>query len=166
MEILEMNIIYLDMDGVINNTATFAIEGRILLNAYDETLVSNLNYIIEKTNAKIVMTSTWRLSFKDANSINKHFKKIGILPVCIGKTKHLNMRSGWSGSFTDRGYEIKDNLSRFSRTTDNYVIIDDDHQYTLKQFGEHYFETDIEVGLTKEIAENIVDFLNKETNND
>ena len=51
-----MRIIFLDIDGVLNY------QGSQLI---DEDCLNNLKYIIEKTNAKIVLISTWKQSFDD-----------------------------------------------------------------------------------------------------
>ena len=62
-----MNIVFLDIDGVLNSK-------RKLIEVYnqtrkphsgssypfDERCLENLKYLIEETNSKIVITSTWR----------------------------------------------------------------------------------------------------------
>jgi hypothetical protein len=149
-------IIYLDMDGVINNRKTFLIPGKSSIYAYDEILISNLNSIIEEINAKIVLSSTWRLCFKDTNSFNKHLTFIGIYPVCIGFTPKPNECNSWNGSFCNRYIEIKTHIKHNS--IDKFVVIDDENK-TLEKFGNAFFKTDFEYGLTKDISDKIIEYL-------
>lgn len=131
-----MKIIFLDIDGVLNYLNYFIKSNDIRLN-YNKYLKTNennffkkekyllinkireidieklylLKEIINRTNSKVVITSSWR-NLKLYPLIEEYLIKLGI-PI-IDKTKHLS----------SRGEEIKDYLNKHK--IDNYIIIDDD----------------------------------------
>ena len=74
--------------------------------------VSNINYLIHWTNAKIVVTSTWRNNFS-IEELKIIFKSQGILGDVVDKT----------GVGLTRGEEIIEWL--YSNEVDRYVVIDD-----------------------------------------
>ena len=74
--------------------------------------VSNINYLIHWTNAKIVVTSTWRNNFS-VEELKVIFKNQGILGNVVDKT----------GVGLTRGEEIIEWLD--SNEVDRYVVIDD-----------------------------------------
>jgi len=53
-----MNIVFLDIDGVLNQNGSMDFPP-----ALDTAKVGNLNLILENTNANIVISSTWRFMF-------------------------------------------------------------------------------------------------------
>jgi len=61
-----MKLIFLDFDGVLNSNKYFKslkrkkIPHEKILNSLSPEMVERLNKIIEATNAKIVISSTWR----------------------------------------------------------------------------------------------------------
>lgn len=59
-----MKVIFLDIDGVLNNNDYYERRSKGLINNkhdIDELLISRVNDIVEATNAVIVVSSTWRL---------------------------------------------------------------------------------------------------------
>ena len=74
--------------------------------------VSNINYLIHWTNAKIVVTSTWRNNFS-VEELKVIFKNQGILGDVVDKT----------GVGLTRGEEIIEWLD--SNEVEKYVVIDD-----------------------------------------
>ena len=71
-----MKVIFLDIDGVLNTPASIKlapifVEGAPTwygrhLHAFDKNCISALNKITDATKAKIVISSTWRLMFEQA----------------------------------------------------------------------------------------------------
>jgi hypothetical protein len=116
-----MTIIFLDIDGVLR-THKSDLENSILLNQeipirvydrkFDSKAVSNINYITHYTNAKIVVSSTWRNNFT-LQELKQIFKDRGITTDIIDKTE-IGLT---------RGEEIREWLDRNEVT--NYVVIDD-----------------------------------------
>ena len=54
-----MKVIFLDIDGVLNSDASLMVDDRV-----EGDLILNLKYIVDKTDAKIILSSSWRLYFK------------------------------------------------------------------------------------------------------
>ena len=119
-----MKIIFLDIDGVLNNDTDDII---YLDNGgfYSPNLVLKLNKILSETGAKIVLSSTWRLglSLQQAQDL---LVSIGVSGEVIGITDSI-----WD-NYVFRGNEIfkwiKDNENLVGKyyEYEDYVILDDD----------------------------------------
>lgn len=123
-----MNIIFLDVDGVLNSAAYFkrmSLNGIRNFDEITELHLQNLAKIYNACDAKIVLSSTWReLDDKDApecyamyeyliNSLKKYDMEI------IGKTPVIDM---------NRPLEIKTWLdSREDKENISFISLDDDH---------------------------------------
>ena len=152
-----MKIIFLDIDGVLNyETCWGRPENENTQDVWDEDCVSELNRIVEETGAKIVVSSTWRL-YDDAYAII--IEKMGIKEgSIIGKTKDYLPIIKAGG--TCRGDEIQDWLDTTNDVIENFVILDDDDD--MGELVPYLIQTDFrDKGLTKEIADKAILFLNK-----
>ena len=144
-----IKVIFLDIDGVLNNLSTKE-KTPDYHRGISTPLAAIFRRIIEETDAKIVLSSTWRL-FPEMHDYM--WKSIGldIKERCIGETPSV-----WSG---DRGEEIERWLqSNKNLEIDRFVIIDDTdemwpHMDKLIQTNEMY-------GLTNENADAIIKTLN------
>ncbi len=146
-----MKIIFLDIDGVLNVIP----EGRDEYGSlFHDHLVENLKSIIEATNAKIVISSSWR---KDGLTIMQEMWKKRELPgEVIDVTPSLYLQKGGSiifwndklskhptqrihGYSVPRGSEIEywlQNEAHQNKEIDfveSYVILDDDTDMLLSQ---------------------------------
>lgn len=166
-----MKIVFLDFDGVLNSEKFMKKRVKPKDNTraawnytrIDQKTVSILNRITDETNANIVLSSTWRLG-RTLDEVQSLFNMLNIKGTLIGKTGHYHYTDNRGGIHSlPRGEEIKswlrDNIlqSNFK----NYVIIDDDSDMLLEQ-KDNFFKTDYEIGLTNEIADDIITFLNKQ----
>ena len=81
-----MKIIFLDVDGVLNNAddSDYHVH-KGGCDFYSPKCVSLLNQITGATGAKIVVSSTWRLS-KTVEQLQIKFKEMGITGEVIDKT--------------------------------------------------------------------------------
>lgn len=70
-----MNLIFLDMDGVVNSSATWKdyqenreryLETRIFPELIDPILRSRINEVIDLTKAKVVWSSSWRIGLRES----------------------------------------------------------------------------------------------------
>ena len=153
-------IIFLDIDGVMNSSATalkygfggwfqetdVATRHNVL---WGQDLVHNLKYIVEQTGAEIVISSTWRLSF----SVDKFKEMFAIYywpdaPV-IDKTVELK----------NRGLEVNEWLSRHQ--VSSYVILDDNNWFLTEQ-QTRFVQTSIDDGLTLDHAKRAVEILSQD----
>ena len=151
-----MKIIFLDIDGVLNVMNPLRDKYGSL---FHKKFVDNLVYIIEKTDAKIVISSTWRSS--GLSVMQEMWKSRNLPGEVIDVTKH-DYEIGSILKLDDdticRGDEIAFWLDSHKEVTD-YVIIDDDNDFLANQMA-HFVSTsqpnDDEAiqgfGLTKDCA--------------
>lgn len=145
------NIIFLDIDGVLNSDKYFdSISNKECINPVDRLMldidvskVKILLEVINKTNAKIVITSSWR-RMKLYPYIKERLISMG-LPV-VGETPFIEER---------RGEEIRSYL--LENRVSNYCIIDDEVFKDYKELEDYLVVTDFyEDGLTIDHAKGVV----------
>ena len=146
-----MNIIFLDIDGVLNSH-------RKLKEVYDRThrphsgynypfdeiCLSNLKLLVETTDSKIVITSTWRKDNEGRDTLIKALKEYQLDHHIIGYTPILH---------TSRGKEIKEYLSTLEEQP-NFIILDDDTD--MEDLKDYLIKTNIQVGLTSDNTEEAI----------
>ena len=158
-----MKVIFLDIDGVLNEE-----KSRSRCCGYkgiDDKKVENLAMIVEATNAKIVLISTWKDDWRKtdkvrqgmmANYLDKKLKKQGL--TVLDKTESVDKASGFHLS---RGEGILQFLS--THTVEKYVILDD-YQFDYDGCGltDSYVKTDEKNGgLTEELSQKAIEALGK-----
>ena len=156
-----MKVLFVDIDGVLRNEAFFkenmfetVADHTDGLFKFHKASVDNLNHITEKTGAKLVISSSWRLS-RETNELDNLFKYngfkgevIGVTPVYLETYTHA----------IPRGKEISDWLAK--NPVENYCIIDDCNDM-LEEQEEHLIWIDEKVGITETDAERAVEILSK-----
>ena len=137
------------------------ITGCILYDEVEDRPLRLLKEIVDKTSAKIVVSSSWRIgccrSGKESifggrlyNKLEKRLKDYGIFIYDI--TPSL-------GSGTQRGDEIRKWLSK--NPVDNFIILDDDSDMCEFTNTENFIHTTYKHGLTKELKDKAIKVLNK-----
>ena len=176
-KIIMERYLFLDIDGVLNtlNYCDFLTEcgdeytdedGAI----FDPDAVENLAYIIKKIpNLKIVISSTWR--HKGWDWMNRIWKKrklpgeiYSFTPildvVCfVDIVSEINSKSVYP--YGTRGLEINEWIRLYAcrdYQSYKYAIIDDEVDFLAIQ-GYNIVLTDPNVGITKEIAEKVIEKL-------
>lgn len=138
-----MNIIFLDVDGVLN-----CADGKYEL---EPGMVENLSRLVDVTDAKIVLTSSWRVFFtrdKNGNLVDSKLYQYG-KPGKASKLIDILAKYGLEIFDTvadidhanaHRGEEIRNWLE--THDVDNFVILDDD-KFDFKKQGlhEHHVRT-------------------------
>ncbi len=155
-----MKVIFLDIDGVLNLCRPERDEYGSL---FHENFVENLKMICEKADAKIVISSSWRLS--GLSIMQEMWKCRGLPGEVIDITPcFMNER----GTTLCRGDEVQEWIDKNNPSA--YVYIDDDfvdvNESQLNNFvqtsGNHDHSDHIQgYGLTKECALKAIDILNK-----
>jgi hypothetical protein len=161
-----MKIIFLDIDGVLNVYC----EGRDQFGCtFHTNFVENLRNIIDKTGAKIVISSSWRT---DGLDVMKELWKYRDLPgevIDVTPDSYYLINEGKFEFYdqVERGHEIQYWLDKHKEVT-NYVIIDDDNDMLDNQ-RENFVRTannmhhddcvDIGYGLTKICSEKVIQIL-------
>ena len=114
-----MNVIFLDVDGVLNCVETKNKCNGLL--GIDGMKVKRLKEIVDKTDSKIVLTSTWKIGWDEDND------------KCHYDAKYLNNKLSEQGLFiydktidngSNRGEGIYDWI--MSHETENWVVFDDE----------------------------------------
>lgn len=141
-----MKVLFLDIDGVVNcKTTTQRHRGYIGIDPYMAFLVGR---IVEATDAKVVLSSSWRY-FEDGRAeVERQVVK------CIDVTPNLPISGGVEAC--ERGNEIQAWLTEHPEV-ERYAILDDDSDFLPDQ---PLFKTSWETGLTEEIAGRVIQFLN------
>jgi hypothetical protein len=151
-----MKVIFLDIDGVLN----------VCYEEYDKygqgfhpSFVNNLKLIIEATGAKLVISSSWRMSGLQTMKNMWEYRNLPGEIIDITPDGWILYRQGLFPEDYDRGHEIKHWLER--NIVENYVIIDDDTDMLPEQLNnfvhtannrQHKDSVDLGYGLTEECA--------------
>lgn len=159
-----MKIIFLDIDGVLNVIGQGRDEFGQLFHKHFE---DNLKYIIDSTNAKIVISSSWRCS--GLKVMQDMWKKRNLAGEVIGITPYVNVNNSLAfNERTERGLEIQSHID--DNNIVDYVILDDDSDMLPHQMNrfvrcsnnlDHEDCIDIGYGLTRKCAELAIYILNK-----
>lgn len=147
-----MRIIFLDFDGVLNNQLWYVRNnGQRGQDDLDPESIGFLNNLIAATDAKVVVTSTWRLG-RTVEELQAILDRNGFKGEVIDKTK--DMREGENSHSILRGNEIlcwiKDHPVEIGRgywNYNDYVIFDDDTDMLYWQ-KDNFIPIDPYVGLT------------------
>ena len=134
-----MKLIFLDIDGVLNCMGSKSrCQGFI---GIDNDKVKRLKQIVDATDAKIVLTSTWKKHWdknKDFNEpmgkyIDQKFKKQGlrVMDKITDDGKH-------------RGTGIIDYINNFHTDVESWIVLDDEYfpDYKECHILSHMVETD------------------------
>ena len=157
-------VVFLDIDGVLNSRVFFmeksAKAGGIwyakddyIVAQFDHEAVTRLNQILEVTDAKIVVSSTWRLNHS-VRGLQRIFKAVNIIGEVIGKTQSLSGDHKYP-----RGYEIAAWI-KFGKP-ENYVVLEDD-VIEMDMLEGHVIQTYFQYGLQDEHVEQAIEILNHE----
>ena len=169
-------VIFLDVDGVLNSSRTLYED--ISLEDY---LISNLKELVDKTGAKIILSSSWRLSTEAVATLMDRLDKFGLAisgMTCDGvdldwlekyefdaTKKYLDTKFDWDENRQikithDRGAEIFKWLHDHDDCV--YVILDDEIEDIKPYFSESVIvKTSYKTGLTKEDVKKAIQILNK-----
>lgn len=147
-------VIFLDIDGVLNCCTTRnRHRGMIFV---DDDKIELLSKIVDATDAKIVLTSTWRLG-------QLHPDNACFLTDFIHLRDALGQHSVFIADVTqdlgNRGQEISEWIE--SHEIGNFVILDDEIDM-IENFPlcrNHIVETSFLEGLTPELAEQAIEIL-------
>lgn len=138
-----MKVIFLDVDGVLNSNRTLYCDDSIELD-----LVENLATIVRATDARIVLTSTWRLVPEALRVLMDTFMKFNLAI------------SSYTSELCNRTEEILCWLKTHQDFQVNkFVILDDEDKDIKNWFPDELVKTDFMKGLTKEDAAKAIKLL-------
>lgn len=134
-------IVFLDMDGVVATPLAARAYGKKMW-CVDPTIANALSRTLEKVDARIVVSSTWRL-------LHNNFDTFHDLLSPYNLERHLLCHStAWrtGKARSTRGAEITDWIETYGEP-EKYIILDDDLDFTTEQ-KEHLLHTKWGIGLT------------------
>lgn len=146
-----MKVLFLDIDGVVNNSGTFKKypNAEFPIDQYSAFLVGKIQL---ETGCQVVLSSSWRHHDDSYKFINDR-----VVPL-LDKTGSCcsGIRGAEIYTWINKNIEYKER-----DTTFKYAILDDDSDMLLWQ-KDHFFKTSWDVGLTEEIANQVIAHLNRE----
>ena len=174
-----MKIIFLDIDGVMNNEIFYTTKHQYIREKeapidapkgypdIDLRCIDLLNHIVDKTKANIVISSSWRTSYS-IDQLQELFDYCGFEGKIIGKTPYLQFKSNLENYnySVPRGCEIKAWIETNKEilgdkvTSLRYVILDDDSDMLYWQRS-NYFLVDAYTGLTPNLCYKVINYLNR-----
>lgn len=141
----ERPILFLDVDGVLNRCADSGF-------GLEEDKIRLLGLIVENTNPRIVISSTWRNTPHQMERLTSVLKRIGVSRVETTKTNAEVISAGGIAIGVTRYQEILNWLGD-NGNPKNFAVLDDDK--TVHLFDDKAFTTLMYHGLTPEIAHEV-----------
>ena len=177
-----MKVIFLDVDGVLNteecdNAPKEGEKGSEAFLYHENTPIpllirclDNLRFVLQQTDAKIVISSSWRLFPERLELLTRILEGLSSWeePVVIGLTPDLS--DSWAG----RGEEVRLWLER-NENCSRFVLVDDEHLASFEKsiFSEEEYSRRglliytklrggnfCDQGLTKRHSDEIIRFFN------
>lgn len=148
-----MKIIFLDIDGVLNNRKTIAAAKGF--KSFDSECVSLLNWLVSESGAKIVISSNWRLYPYDFEEL---FANQRIVCEIYDHTPIINDFQNGIFRAVIRGAEIGEWL-RLHPETEKFVILDDDAD--MGELLPNLVQTSMDTGLTFEHTKKALEMLGR-----
>lgn len=162
-------LIFIDIDGVMNNindgTSYFLYDP--LNYGLSKANIDALKHLLNSTSAKLVISSSWR-----NHDFDYSYSYYGLLfksPLKkfieeIGQSNFYHQDSvphmkGFQKYFDILGFFYKNDLD-VNETS--FVVLDDQVNQQLDKFGDNFFLVNSKTGLTKELADSIIVYLNKD----
>ncbi|MGM9878237.1 MAG: HAD domain-containing protein [Bacilli bacterium] len=150
-----MNIIFLDVDGVLNSTKKLIKISNLTGKPYseinypfDENCMNNLKYLVEKTDSYIIISSSWRKQNDMRNRLLEELRKYDLENRIIGYTKALGNKAD----------EIREYILSSCHNI-NFIVLDDDKK--LENMIDNLIITDSYYGLSKENVDTAIRLLRK-----
>lgn len=146
-----MKAIFLDVDGVLNSNEhtafikSFITYGDNMIEPFDDECLHNLKYIVDETDAKIIITSIWRLFPDYLYILMNKLEEYGLDKNVISLTI--------SNKYKDKLQEIAVKLKKLGIT--EYVVLDNDNTLNL----DRHVITNNATGLTEIDAKQAVKIL-------
>lgn len=147
-----MKVIFLDIDGVLNNK-------KLQQNRYSTILhthIERLNTAIKLTKAKIVISSSWRYMILEKSMTKRGFENLlrtyGFIGKVIGHTTS-------DEKISSRGLQILEWMGKH-RNINKYVVLDDEDD-RITEFNHPFIKIDGSIGLTGRDVDRIVETLNE-----
>ena len=161
-----MKIIFLDIDGVLNANNPSSKSHYKLFSGIDSDKLKQLARIVQQTDAKIVLTSSWKTNWRPALApykhepgtaahtryLNNHLQKQNITIFDVTRERNHDYRGGGIRKWLDQHPEVT-----------SWVVLDDEVYIDYKETHilPSLVQIDTNNGLTFEKANLAIQMLNK-----
>lgn len=150
-----MKVLFVDIDGVLVTLASFKSYRKSGSNAQaDPACVEQLNLIVGKTGASIVLSSTWRMFGRPY--MDQKFTEWGVAATIMDFTPIIQTQDGDLTLSCSRGREIQTWLNNHP-DVQSFAIVDDDDD--MEHLTLRLVRTEFVTGLTVERADTIIRML-------
>lgn len=161
METKQLKIIFLDVDGVLNNEKTEDKIGAFI--GLNDILVKRLKKIVDATGAEIYLISTWKERWYKENDKKKYqdaFADRLDAVFCNYGLKIVDKLEDEDINPVARGRLVKEFLK--TANADSFVILDDyEFDYYYENLGDNLVQTNGRYGLTEKDVKKAIEILNK-----
>ena len=157
----QRRVIFLDVDGVLNSSASVGMQHPL-----EDDLVEKLGFVVNRTGADIVVSSTWRLLPEPLSALKTRLEAAGITVISSTVDKREEfLDSGTAGDpNTDyaalqqdqRVAEIREWVQLNADHIESWAAVDD---MDLSSLGPQFVRTERHLGLQAEQAEALVALL-------
>jgi hypothetical protein len=144
-----MNVIFTDVDGVLNNPIILKQKGSV---SFDDECLAQFVRLVQRTSGSVVVTSSWRLSTDKMDFLRAQFTQAGIIGQLLGQTPDL-------GDVASRAREIQHWLNSNPSVT-SFVILDTFYGAQLKNNLNSFHNVNEERGLTCWDVDRILEYFN------
>lgn len=158
-----MKIIFLDIDGVLNHEyfyrglSKYPRRKERYISEINRESVENLNLIIERTGASVVLSSSWRI-LHSIEDVQSYLNEQGFTGKIIDKTPRLNNKCSYRGNEIILWMQENEKLVGPYYNFNSYVILDDDSDMLYWQ-RKNFIHTDRTTGLTERDAKKAINIL-------
>ena len=166
-------VIFLDVDGVLNSIKTLYEDISL-----EDDLILNLKELVDKTEAKIILSSSWRLSTEAVATLMDKLDKFGLVisgMTCDGVDLDWLEKYEFDGTkkYLDTKFDYNENKQikiTYGRGAEifkwlhdhdgcTYIILDDEIEDIKPYFNEPVIvKTSYKTGLTKEDVKKLYKF--------
>lgn len=160
-----MKVLFLDVDGVLNSLDWMMGQNATTIDGVwgmDYKAVNLLRYIIQKTNCKIVVSSTWRIEgLQPGSHFHDELTRTDPSGIILNAVIDRTTSGGDSYDRLGRDYVRGDEIRLWMDDNDfkgNFAILDDDSD--MSSVMSNLVQTRLQTGLTKDLAKKVIDLLN------
>jgi HAD domain in Swiss Army Knife RNA repair proteins len=153
---MQMNILFLDFDGVINSDAWYEerpFEGM----HFDPNAIRRVEKICRLAGAQVVVSSTWRLL---ANRPNIRMASVEYVRGCLDAygfcCNIIDVTPPYAEAGSERGHEIQQWLNEQPAVT-SFAILDDTED--MVHLSHRFVKTDYQIGITDVDVEKCITLL-------
>lgn len=166
-----MNYIFLDIDGVMNNQEDWLNKAKNNLEEFKghrmfcDKAWELLSNVCSMTNARIVLSSSWRVGLTTTkDGFISRYSDDHLSGKLLAYFKKYNIELvGLTPSYYDhRGTQIATYVENYLKSTDNWVVLDDEDSDMYGIPKEKIIKTEFETGLLQEHCERIVSYFKGE----